>query len=469
MEKELGKRLGEVLIAILGFYLYEKEVLLVGIISYFIFRVVYSFSERLVFKELFSSLDKEKRREYFLNSILVCIFIGGGLEGIFAILNSFFKSIMGIDNMGLCLALGGGVIVTNMLMRLFSDYLSFQKSDKFGNAILRGYRYGAWGLFLILFIVLGSCRVREVAILYMPFMVLGIIMLFIMGKKIDWKGGFRVNKRCINKIGTLINESVQKGMATSYIYGLFFVGASILLGVLPLRYGYSRGEVISSICGVYWFYMAFVGLFSSLGSGTSKAGIKGFYSVFRRGLLLGAFFMLIMDAVVLAVYGERISLGMVFYLALLMVSISCFRCIFRDFGEKYGSNAGKVRDIAVFSGIVVKGILEVPLMSAFIRMGQSAIYGDILSSIIALTLGNVLGLIYIVIRERVSLNELTINIINSLYECIMVCVVFTLIRMCIPLSSSRVVVFLEIGLYVGLVMAMIRGRRWILDRSKIKH
>ena len=178
--------------------------------------------------------------------------------------------------------------------------------------------------------------------------------------------------------------------------------------------------------------------------------------------------MLIMDGVIFVVYGERISFGMMGYLALLMVSIRCFRGIFRYFGERYGVKVRKIRDVSIFSGVVVKGILEVPLMSAFIRMGQSAIYGDILSSVIALTLGNVLGLIYIVIRERVSLNDLTINIINSLYECVVVCVIFTLLRMCIPISSNRVVVALEIVLYMGIVMAMIRGRKWLVKVGKRK-
>ena len=107
-------------------------------------------------------------------------------------------------------------------------------------------------------------------------------------------------------------------------------------------------------------------------------------------------------------------------------------------------------------------------MGSFIRMGQSAIYGDIVSTVIALFLGNILGLIYIVIRERVSLNVLTINIINYLYECIVVCVIFTLIRMCIPLSSNRVVVLLEIVLYMGIVVAMIGGRKWLIKIGKIK-
>lgn len=468
MNRNIGRCFGEVLIAILGFYLFAKEVLLVGIISYFAFRVVYSFSERMDFRELFSSLNREKRREQFLNSILVCLLMGVGLEGIFAILNGLFRGIMGIENMGLCLVLGGVVIVTDMLVRLFNDYLCFQNSDSFCKGIMRGYRYGAGALFIILFIVLGTLRAKGIAILFMPFMVMGIVMLVIMGRKIEWKGGFWVSKRCINKIAILINKSVQKGLGTSYIYGLFFMGASILLGVLPARYGYSRAEVISSICGVYLFYMAFVGLFSSQGRGTDREGMRGFYVDFRRGLLLGAFFMLIMDGVIFVVYGERISFGMMGYLALLMVSIRCFGGIFRDFGERYGSKARNIRDVSIFSGVVVKGILEVPLMSAFIRMGQSAIYGDILSSVIALTLGNVLGLIYIVVRERVSLNDLTINIINSLYECVVVCVIFTLLRMCIPISSNRVVVALEIVLYMGIVMAMIRGRKWLVKVGKIK-
>ena len=50
----------------------------------------------------------------------------------------------------------------------------------------------------------------------------------------------------------------------------------------------------------------------------------------------------------------------------------------------------------------------------------------------------------------------------------MVCVIFTLFRMCIPMSSNRVVVALEIVLYMGIVMAMIRGRKWLVKVGKIK-
>ena len=66
------------------------------------------------------------------------------------------------------------------------------------------------------------------------------------------------------------------------------------------------------------------------------------------------------------------------------------------------------------------------------------------------------------------MNVLTINIITYLYECIVVCVIFTLIRMCIPLSSNRVVVLLEIVLYMGVVVAMIGGRKWLIKIGKIK-
>ena len=66
------------------------------------------------------------------------------------------------------------------------------------------------------------------------------------------------------------------------------------------------------------------------------------------------------------------------------------------------------------------------------------------------------------------MNDLTINIINSLYECVVVCVIFTLLRMCIPISSNRVVVALEIVLYMGIVMAMIRGRKWLVKVGKRK-
>lgn len=48
------------------------------------------------------------------------------------------------------------------------------------------------------------------------------------------------------------------------------------------------------------------------------------------------------------------------------------------------------------------------------------------------------------------------------------CVIFTLIRMCIPLSSNRVVVLLEIVLYMGIVVAMIGGMKWLIKIGKIK-
>ena len=467
MDRNIRKYLGGVFIAILGFYLFDKGDILVGIISYFVFGVVYSFSKYMDFREVFSSTDREKRRGQFLNCVLVCLLMGVVLEVVLGILNRFFVYMLGTNNMGLCLYLGGGVIVVDLLVRLFNVYLSFQKSDGFCKGIMRGYGYGSGILFVILFIVLGTCRAKKIAILFMPFMVMGIVMLFVMGMKIKWKGGFKLNKRCINKIGVLINECFQRGLCKSYIYGLCFMGSCILLGVLPLRYGYNRELVISNICTVYLFYLVFAGLFCST-SGYNKVGIRGFYMEFRRSLLLGAVFMFIMDAVIFVIYGESISFGMMGYLALLMVSIRCFWGIFWDSEYWYSDNAKRIRGISILSGILLKGILEVNLMGSFIRMGQSAIYGDIVSTVIALFIGNILGLIYIVIRERVSLNVLTINIINYLYECIVVCVIFTLIRMCIPLSSNRVVVLLEIVLYMGIVVAMIGGRKWLVKIGKIK-
>ena len=169
MDRNSYKCLGELFIAILGFYMFDKGDILVGIISYFVFGIVYSFSRYMDFRKVFSSTDREKRRGQFLNCILVCLLIGVVLEVVLGILNRFFVYMLGTNNMGLCLYLGGGVIVVDMLVRLFNVYLSFQKSDGFCKGIMRGYGYGSGILFVILFIVLGTCRAKKIAILFMQF------------------------------------------------------------------------------------------------------------------------------------------------------------------------------------------------------------------------------------------------------------------------------------------------------------
>lgn len=459
MNKDVVKRLGEVLLVILSFYFLKKEALFIGIISYFVFRVIYSFSMNIDFKEMFSSLNKEKRWNYFLYSIGFCLLIGVGTGIVLTILSLLFKSIMGIKNIETYFLLIVGVIVINLIMKLFSDYLSFNRNEKFSNNIMKLYKYGSYGLVFILFIIMGICRVNSytfIAILYVPFIVMGIVMLIIMGKKIKWIGKVKFDKGCINKFKITINKSFEKGLVSSYIYGLFFMGVSILYGLLSLRYGYTRGEVINNICDVYLFYLVFVGLFIELTCNNLGSGIKGFYDNFKKSLLFGSLFMYIMDVVIYMVYGNNVNFGLLFYLSLFMISISNFRCIYRKFSNGYGIKAKKIMYISIFSGTLIKVILTFPLMKSFIRMGQSAIYGDILSSIVALIFGNIVGLIYIVIRERVNLNELTINIINSLYKCIIMCVIFILIRMCIPLSSNKFVLFMETILYLVLAFAFYR-------------
>lgn len=108
----------------------------------------------------------------------------------------------------------------------------------------------------------------------------------------------------------------------------------------------------------------------------------------------------------------------------------------------------------IFSGIIIKLIITLPLIDSFYRMGYSLIYGDIASNIIVGLISVILGII--IINNKIKLNLLTEfdSILRIIYENIILCFILVLLDLIIPTNTTNRLSAIGIILIYGMVFAL---------------
>lgn len=100
--------------------------------------------------------------------------------------------------------------------------------------------------------------------------------------------------------------------------------------------------------------------------------------------------------------------------------------------------------ISLFSGIVLKAILNVPLINLFNSIGIHAYYGSIVSSIIGYGLSFIICLISLSKSYKVSYKDSFIEILKIIFATIVMILALTLLKFIIPISSTTRIVNLTI-------------------------
>ena len=123
----------------------------------------------------------------------------------------------------------------------------------------------------------------------------------------------------------------------------------------------------------------------------------------------------------------------------------------------------KVLLISLFSGIIAKIILIVPLINSFYRMGSNLIYGDILSTILGMFLSVIINYIYI--RNKTKVKEKYFEkILDIIYSNIILSIILILLEFIIPIDTNnyfKSLGLLIIYLFVGITIIKIRNKKII--------
>ena len=121
----------------------------------------------------------------------------------------------------------------------------------------------------------------------------------------------------------------------------------------------------------------------------------------------------------------------------------------------------KIIYISLIVSIISKIILTIPFIDSFYRMGYNLIYGDIISTIISMSLGIIINYVYIKLNNK-STKTLE-NILTILYESILLCILLVIMQFIIPIKTDsyfKSILLLFVYIFISIVfIKMIKTKR----------
>ena len=101
----------------------------------------------------------------------------------------------------------------------------------------------------------------------------------------------------------------------------------------------------------------------------------------------------------------------------------------------------KEKNIIIFLSIslITKIIFEVPLINSAYRMGYTAYFGSIASTILGLIISIIIGIILLTRKLKINLLDNFNSILNIIYENIILCLILTLFTLIIKVDTKNII------------------------------
>lgn len=94
--------------------------------------------------------------------------------------------------------------------------------------------------------------------------------------------------------------------------------------------------------------------------------------------------------------------------------------------------------VMLIIGIIFKTIVTIPLIDSFYRMGYNLIIGDILSTVIGLLISIIIGLIILNRLYKVNLFKNFEELLKTIYTNIILCFILVIIQLIIPINTASI-------------------------------
>ena len=101
----------------------------------------------------------------------------------------------------------------------------------------------------------------------------------------------------------------------------------------------------------------------------------------------------------------------------------------------------KEKNIIIFLliSLITKIIFEVPLINSAYRMGYTAYFGSIASTILGLIISIIIGIILLTRKLKINLLDNFNSILNIIYENIILCLILTLFTLIIKVDTKNII------------------------------
>lgn len=391
---------------------------------------------------------KNKYKVYKIISIFISlIFI------IFALLSYLFGNIINVDNLGLINFVSIIFTLTILLIKIISLYLERTKYKKLGNKLLNLY------LLLIVFIsgitviflykVFNLEDYINILILYSVNIIIFIIILLLISILIFRKNKVSIKEKYNYKqiVKELFNIDQNIVIYNIIKEGYIYTSIIILYYVLLNKYNYTYDNVIIIITNTYFYGIFLIKYINYL----IKKYLSFDYNNYTNQIIKIINYLLSICLLLMVISGPltRLLFNTSNYLFDLMILLFFYVLYDYIINTSIKICNTRINKIILLSGLIIKVIFELPLINANYRMGYSLSFGSILSMILGMLISIIISIIFINRKLKFNILDNFNNILNIIYENIILCLILVLFTLIVKVDTNSVISsFLVIIFYI---------------------
>lgn len=411
-----------------------------------ILTLVLSTSLSVLLYNIFSELNIKSTLEKYKNKYkiykITIIFISL-LFIVFSILSFLMGSVMSIKGLNIINVLGVLFTLTIIIIKITSIFLEYTKYKKLGNKLFNIYL-----LLLLLITSISSILLYQVfklddyikvLLLYsvniMIFIIIMLLLYIFILRKNKVKVREKYNYKEIIRSILDINKSIT--IYNLIKEGYIYTSIIILYYTLINKYNYSYENTSIIIVNVYFYGIYFIKYISYI----LKKHLEVNSDNFSNQIIKVSNYLITITILLMIISGPICKIlfsnnNFLFDLVVLIFFYTLYNYVM-DISIKV--NSSKINKISLLSGLIIKLVFEIPLINASYRMGSSLYFGSVLSIIIGMTTSTIISIIFINKKLKISILNNFSNILNIIYENIILCLILVLLTLIVKVENTSII------------------------------
>ena len=431
--KKLVLKTLKLLSIIILYYIIGKNNIFPYILSLSLYNIFISCFNHISIQDSLKKLNFQKSKSKLFKLMLLVISIISIIFLLLSILISDLLSVLlSINNITLLFVFMGLSIITKPLINLLSEYYE-NKRIKVIYDILDNILLLLISLFI--FRIFKINKTNILSLLYLSKILSAIFIIVILylirrPKKQNTEDNINYKK----EIKLVLKNNNQKSIIEIVKHTYYYISIILIYLILSTRYNYDVSELGSIITFIYFYSLKIIEYLIYLAKLITKDSTniitEKIYRTFKMMLTITIIFGIISPLTCKIIFNNpsySIYLTMVNFLAI-------FILLYDITYENIKNN--KIIYISLLTGIISKIIITIPLINSFYRMGYNLVYGDILSTIIAMFISIIINYIYLKTINKSKVNYFE-KILDILYDNILLCIILLLVQFIIPIDTRN--------------------------------
>lgn len=467
-DKNIVVKLLHLIVLIILYHISKRNSLFLYASTLILYNIYLSCFSHITLKETYKKINynysKVKILKYTsINTIIISLLFLISSILISDAINIFLK----IENTFLPYLIMSLSVITEPLIKILLEYLESYNKTKISNNLLNLY-YIIEIVFLLIISILTINIIKlpihiSVSLLYLSkiigFIIISILIYLNLKKiKIDYhktREEKQINYK--NEVKEILKNNSHKSIINLVKNSYYYISLIILYAILSTRYSYSIDIIEKDLTFIYLYGLAFITFIIDIIKNTSKNNknegvINYIYILFEKIITTTIVISVTSPLVCKIIFNNSENSIYLIMLSFLSIFIVLYNTTYQYIKSK------KIIYTSLIIGIICKLILTIPLINSLYRMGYNLIYGDIISTVIALSISIAINYVYIKIKNK---NEKTLEkILGTLYESILLCIILVLLQFIVPIiTTSYIKSIFILMLYISISVMFIRLKK----------